>query len=47
MQTLNKLLPRLLAICLLSALLISVKAQDSTTLAEPLQAVQMPNSPNP
>ena len=47
MQTLNKLLPRLLAICLLSALSISVKAQDSTTLAEPLQAVQMPNSPNP
>lgn len=47
MQTLNKLLLRLLAICPLLALSISGKAQDSTILAEPTQIVQTQNSPNP
>lgn len=47
MQTLNKLTLRLPVICLLLVLSFSIKAQDSTTLAEPLQTVQIPNSPNP
>ncbi len=48
MQTLKKLLTRLSAICLLLVLSQAIKAQDSTTTeTEPLQTVQIPNSPKP
>jgi len=47
MQRLQKLSRKLPALCLLLVLAITGKAQDSATVAEPLQTVQTPNSPNP
>lgn len=48
MQLLNKLKQRFPVIVLLLLLSAVSKAQDSTTtVAEPLQTVQIPNSPNP
>lgn len=47
MQPLHKLIRKLPALCLLLVLSFNGKAQDSTALTEPLQTVQIPNSPNP
>ena len=47
MQPLHKLFRKLPALCLLLVLSVKGEAQDSTTITEPLQTVQIPNSPNP